>query len=168
MPEKSLLTDVVLSAYYEIVPDPSARAVSLMKKLAAALYERGARISIGEITPPPERYVHHSLDSDQRLVWTSKDWNLVMGYRAQEAIGLHASAFLAGETYAFFRDFGWRALLENGKMGPVVSTFVTKHGERLPGSWRSEVMNGEGGCFERTFAKVRIREPLLHKMAAGY
>ena len=168
MSEKRLLTHYILTAYHEIVPDPSARATFLMTKLAAVLYERGARIVLGVQPAPEYRDVHHSLDADQRLMWVSKDWAYVLGYRPHEAVGLPITAFMAGDTVRFLTEVGWPTLLKEGKIGPVAVTYQTRQGELLPGTARVEAMRDETGAFLRTFCKTKLRLPLLHKLGERF
>jgi len=168
VPEKRLLTHHILTAYHEIVSDPSARATFLMTKLAAVLYERGARIVLGAEPAPTYRDVHHSLDATQHLMWVSKDWAHVLGYRPHEAVGLPTTAFMAGDTVRFLKEVGWPTLLKEGKIGPVAVTYQTRQGELLPGTARVEVMRDETGAFLRTFCKTKLRLPLLHKLGERF
>lgn len=165
--ERRFFTEHVLAAYHEIVPDPSANATFLMRKLAAALFERGARIVIGEIQRPPEDTIYQSLDEHQRVVWVDRRWVAALGYAVTEAVGQPLAAFLAGDSAALFRDVLWPQLRREGRIGPVTATYVSKQGELLPATVRSDVIRDEYGAFVRTFAKIKVRLPLLHAAKLG-
>ena len=162
MPEARLLREVVRRCYLELAPVHSPAMDFLMDRLSAVLYRAGVRVSIG--TEPVHTLVdiHHSLDADQKLVWTSKSWNQIMQWRSQAAIGMHVRDFITEDSYEFLRDVGWPVLLREGKVTGQV-TLVARDGTQLPATARVEVMRDSAGQFERTFArnKVRILQALV-------
>lgn len=155
--DRKLLLDQLMAAYHEIVPDPSVNAEFLIQKLAAALYERGGRIVIGSTITLVERTLHQSIDPDQRIVWTDKEWNRTLGYRSHAVVGKHISDFLSPDSYDFFRSVAWPLLLQQGRLDPVAITLVAYSGELVPAMWRSEIMRNEEGDFYRTFGKMRAQ-----------
>jgi len=155
--DKQLLEQHLLAAYREIVPDPSVNGDFLIQRLAASLYERGARIVIGGTITVLERVLHQSLDPDQRIVWTDKEWNRTLGFRSHAIVGHHVSEFLTADSYDFFQQIAWPQLLKDGKIGPVAITMVAYSGELIPAMARSEILKNEHGDFERTFTKLRAQ-----------
>jgi len=155
--DRKLLLDQLMAAYHEIVPDPSVNADFLIQKLAAALYARGGRIVIGSTITILERSLHQSIDPDQRIVWTDKEWNRTLGYRSHAVVGKHVSEFLSPDSFDFFKAIAWPELLTLGRVGPVALTLVAYSGELVPAMWRSELMRNEEGDFYRTFGKLRAQ-----------
>lgn len=155
--DEKLLLDQLMAAYREIVPDASASGEFLIQRLAAALYARGGRIVIGGTLTLLERTIHHSLDPDQRIVWTDKEWNRTLGLRSHAVVGRHISEFLSPASWDFMRQVGWPELLKQGKIGPVAVTMVAYSGALIPAMCRSEILRNEQGAFERTFAKLRAQ-----------
>lgn len=155
--DRKLLLDQLMAAYHEIVPDPSVNAEFLIQKLAAALYERGGRIVIGSTITLIERTLHQSIDPDQRIVWTDKEWNRTLGYRSHAVVGKHISEFITADSYDFLKGAAWPELLTTGRLGPVALTLVAYSGELVPAMWRAEIMRNEEGDFYRTFGRLRAQ-----------
>jgi hypothetical protein len=155
--DQRFLHEQLLACYREIVPEPSVDGTFLIQRLAAALYARGGRIVIGGTVPYIERTIHQSLDPDQRIVWTCKDWNRTLGYRSGAMVGHHFSELLTPDSVAFLQEVGWPAFLKEGKIGPVPFTLVAYDGRAIPCMLKSEILRGPDGSFERTFAKLRCQ-----------
>jgi len=155
--DEQLLLEQLLACYRQIVPDAGVAGEFLVRRLAAALYSRGGRVIIGGTVTLVERTIHHSLDPDQRLVWTCKDWNRTLGYRSGAVVGRHIREFLTGDSQAFVKDVAWPELLREGKIGPVALTMVAYDGRAVPCLLKSEILRGSDGSFERTFAKLRAQ-----------
>src|SRR5690348_7148155 len=98
--DQNLLREQLLACYREIVPDAGVNGEFLVRRLASALYARGGRIVIGGTLTLVERTIHHSIDPDQRLVWTCKDWNRTLGYRAGSMIGKPINDVLTPDSQA--------------------------------------------------------------------
>lgn len=158
--EHRLLEQQLLSIYHDIVAGPSTAGDFLMKRLASELYARGVRATIGAEPATKEIILHHSLDPEQRLCWVSKLWNQIMGYRARQAIGLHASAILTPESYNDVLPAWWSTVVESGKTPPLNIGLVTARGEILKGTLVSEALRDSEGIFQRTFARIKVRVPL--------
>lgn len=154
--EWKLLLDSLYAAYRDVNPDLTENGAHLCRQLAEGLYDRGARMRIGEKRPPVYVDIHQSLSPLGHIVWTSKKWNEIMGYRNREAIGKHISTFLTPDSYEHFRDFVWPALVAHRKIEGVTITLVRKTGEIVPGTYKSEVLRDSVGGFERTFGKIKV------------
>src|SRR5690242_8723137 len=127
VPESRLLLEAILAAYRDINPDMTDLGAHLCRKLADGLYERGARIQIGN-RAPVHLTIHQSLDPLGHIVWTCKKWNEVLGYKSREAVGKHISEILTPDSYAFMQEFGWPGLLQYGHVEGGV-TMIRKTGE---------------------------------------
>ena len=168
-PELTLLRETLLSIYRDVAPDHSVGAEFLVRKLAAQLYQRGARLMIGDSIAAPEVTIHHSVDPDMRLVWTCKYWNQTMGHRNGAMSGHHISEILTPESWARLRDQYWPELMQTGRVVKSQLNLVTRMGETLPARGRTDVLRDSAGAFLRTFAKIKTRIPLLAPLlfAAG-
>jgi PAS domain S-box-containing protein len=159
--ELVLLRETLLAIYREVAPEHSIGGEFLVRKLAAQLYQHGARIQIGDTIKAPEVLIHHSVDPEQRLVWTSKEWNQTLGHRAHAMIGHHISEIMTHDSWLFVKEIYWPELVKTGKTAAVTLTLVTRNGEKLPARGRSEMLRDSAGAFLRTFAKIKTRIPLL-------
>ncbi len=165
MTEEHLLREQLLAAYREIAPEHSVGGEFLVRKLAAALFARGGRVTIGTVHTE-EKTIHHSLDAGHKIVWTDKVWNAVMGYRSGTVVGHPIGEFITADSLAFLNEVAWPQLMRDGKTGPHAFTFVTYQGVLLPAMGRSEVLRDSTGAFERTFARIRVKVALGIDVAA--
>jgi hypothetical protein len=153
--EEQLLRETLLAAYRDIVPEHSTLGETLCRKLAAGLYQRGGRIHMGDPPPKPQT-LHMSVDFKDNIVWTCKVFHSVLGYKPHSLIGKSIYSILGSDSAAFRRDTGMPTLLRTGKVGPVITSFMTKQGSTIMGSVLSVIMNDSSGQFLRTFTRIKI------------
>jgi hypothetical protein len=153
--EEQILRDILLAAYHDIVPEHSSLGERLMLRLAAGLYQRGARVQISD--PPPKfETIHISVDSTDLIVWTCKEFHAALGYRPHGLINKHIDKILTPDSAAYRKDFGIPALLRDGKCGPIVTSFVTAAGTIFTGSLMATVLRHSNGDFARTFSRIKF------------
>ena len=159
--DERLFQERMLQAYHELAPEAGTAGDFLIRRLAKAMYDNGARIEIGAAPPLEKRDIHQSLDADQRLVWVSKLWNQTMGFRSRAAIGRHISEILTPESFAYFLSEWWPQLHATGEAGPFEVTLVTADSRPLPAKGKSERMRDSDGVFVRTFARLTVWVPRM-------
>jgi hypothetical protein len=157
--DERLFQERMLQAYHELAPEAGAAGDFLIRRLAKAMYDNGARVQIGIEPPLEKRTIHQSLDPDQRIVWVCKLWNQTMRYRSRAAIGRHISEVLTPDSFATFLEEWWPRLIAEGEVGPFEAVLVTADGQHLPAKGKSERMRDSTGMFVRTFARLIVQVP---------
>lgn len=160
MLDEHLLREQMLAAYREIAPDAGPAGEFLIRRLATAIFERGARIEIGAALPTDKKLLHQSLGLDHCFVWVCKLWAEVMGVRPHAVIGRHISTALTPDTCSNYIDRFWPSLLARGKAEEDV-TLVTASGTPITGHAKGEVLKDSEGSFVRTFTRITVFIPRI-------
>lgn len=166
--EEKLIRELLADSYREINPDLTRFGSHLIARLAAGMYQRGARIQIGATRAPETQIIHHSTGPEKQIVWTCKAWREVLGYRQPQIIGHPITDFIAPESYGLFTDFIWPALRDRcEKIESVLVGLLDSSGQVVRGVMRAEVLRDPHGAFLRTFTKIRVTVAVLFGLACG-
>lgn len=154
--EERLLRETLEAIYRDIVPESSSLGQTLIRRLAAGLYERGGRIQIGNPVLPKPQLIHVSVDRDDKIVWTCANFHAALGYKAHKLIGQSIYSHMADDAAAFRREVWLPALLRDGKCGPLATSYITASGVVLSGSSYSTILKNSDGSFQRTFTRIKL------------
>lgn len=161
-PEERLLRELLIDEYRKIVPEHGSLGDVLVRKLAAGMFERGARIAIGKPAPQKHQMMYMSVDIKDNIVWTCKDLHAKLEYPPHSLIGKSVYQVLTEGTGAYRRDFFLPQLLQEKKRaGPVPWSFLAASGLVIACQVTSEIMLNSVGEFLRTFTRIRVPFALL-------
>jgi hypothetical protein len=158
MLDEHLFRQQMVAAYREIAPEAGPSGEFLIRRLATALYNRGARIDIGSSLPLEKHLIHQSVGPDLNFMWVGKRWAQAMGVRPHAMIGKHVSTALTPDSLAAYLEHFWPTLHAKGKAEDDI-VLVTSSGVPIEGHAKGEALLDSEGSFMRTFTRITVFLP---------